>query len=154
MAVKFQTKITRARFVYSPLSGQRMAEIGESLIGTIFERWDRGLDVNDQPAPPLAQAYEKAKQRKGGQTVRDLLRTGRLRRSIKALAANENKVTLGPTDGTHARLKRGGQLSFADVLTLNQRRWRMWGISPAEKAKLIRMFAGERPVKATLVRAA
>lgn len=188
MPAKFQTKITKARFVYSPLSGQRMAEIGQSLIETIFARWDRGMDVNDRPAPPLVdnrrryyddvfgnskqlalsglvgitkfnrygadRGYRGFKQRKTGSVIRDLKLSGRLRRSIKVLNANENKITMGPTDGMHTRLKGGGQLSFSDVLTLNQRRWRMWGISPAEKAKLVRLFAGERPVKATVARAA
>jgi len=153
MAVKFQTKITKARFVYSPLTGQRMAEIGTSLIAQIFERWDRGMGVSDSPARPLALGYAKAKQRRGGQGIRDLSMTGRLRRSIKALSANQNKVTLGPTDGMHTRLKRGGILSFSDVLTLNQRRFRMWGVSQAERAKLVRLFAGERMVKAQIVQA-
>jgi len=154
MAVKFQTKISKARFVYSPLTGQRMAEIGTSLIAEIFERWDRGMGVGDSPAPPLAAGYAKSKQRKGGSSVRDLHRTGRLRRSIKALAANQNKVTLGPTDGMHTRLKRGGIMSFSDVLTFNQRRFRMWGVSQDERAKIVRLFAGERIVKAQIVKAA
>lgn len=168
MATKYQTKITKARFIYSPLSGQRMAEIGQSLIEAIFERWDRGIGVDGSPAPPLAQhrrqredgtftnfrGYQVAKVRKTGSSIRDLKLSGRLRRSIKALSANENKVTLGPVDGMHTRLKRGGILTFSDVLTINQRRFRMWGVSPAEKAKLVRLFAGERPVKATVTKAA
>jgi hypothetical protein len=149
MAAKFQTKITKARFVYSPLSGERMAGIGKSLIDTIFERWDRGLDVQDTPARPLTAKYARFKSySRRKRAVRDYDLTGKLRSSIQALSANQNKVTVGPIDGMHSRLKGGGQLSFSDVLTINQRRWRMWGVSPAEKAKLVRLFAGERPVKA------
>jgi len=183
MASKFQTKITKARFVYSPLSSERMAGIGKSLIETIFERWDRGLDVNDRPSPPLVErrkeyitkafeaspglvginnptrygtdrGYRARKQRITGSGIRDLKLYGRLRRSIQALSANQNKVTVGPIDGMHSRLKGGGMLSFTGVLAINQRRWRMWGVSPAEKAKLVRLFAGERPVKAVESKAA
>lgn len=154
MAQKHQTKISRARFVVSPFTASQMVEIGQSAISSIFENWNRGLDVSDAPAPPLAMNYAKVKLRTAGSSVRDLNRTGRLRRSIKVLAANENKVTIGPADGMHTRLKRGGQLSFSDVLTLNQRRWRMWGLSPSGRAKLVSLLSGARPVRAEATRAA
>jgi len=183
MAAKYQTKITKARFVVSPFSGRQMAEVGQSVIDSVFARWDIALDVNDRPAPPLTdrvkenrdlvykagkdlvgvmglprygapRGYRAFKQRKTGRTIRDLNLTGRLRRSIKVLSANENKAVLGPTDGIHTRSFKRGQVSFSEVLTFNQRRWRMWGVSPADKAKLLQVLAGQRPVRAQIVRAA
>jgi len=184
LATKYQTKITKARFVVSPFTGSQMVEFGDSILSMIMARWDRGMDVNDATAPPLVsfqksyfdnvfkatgsglvsilrfnrvsadRGYRGFKQRKTGRTIRDLNLTGRLRRSIKVLSASQNKMTLGPTDGMHTSLKRGGQLSFSDVLTLNQRRWRLWGISPSEKAKIVKMFAAGRPVRAVQTRAA
>lgn len=149
MAKKYETKLKKARFVVSPFSPEVMASMGSSIIAEIFGRWDRFMDVNDGVVP-------------AGKKIQDLNMTGRLRRSIKALSANENKVTLGPTDGIHTSYKRTGRaitrdqrgrpvgnLSFSDLLTILQRRWRMWGISPSERTKLVKMMIARRPVKAT-----
>ncbi len=157
MAAKYKTKIRRARFVVSPFTGAQMAQVGQEAINSVFARWDRSLDVADQSAPPLStvsKGYRTAKLRRTGSSVRDLKFTGRLRRSIKVISATENRVTLGPVDGIHSRRKKGANLSFSDVLTINQRRWRMWGLSPSDKELVVRFFRGERPVRAEMVGAA
>lgn len=172
MATKYQVKITQARFVVRPLSGPLMAEIGQSVIGSIFARWDAGLDVRDQTAPPLRDtprgregafnpggvrgrsrsgppvAYRVYKQQKTGSSIRDLNLTGRLRRSITVLSSGENTAVLGPVNGMHSR-----QLSNGDVLARNQLRWRMWGVSPTDREKLLKMVVAERPLRAQIVRA-
>lgn len=155
MAQRYFTKITKARFVTSPFSGQQMAGFGQTLIESIFDRWDRGVDANDAPARPLAAKYAVAKQRQFARAaIRDLHRSGRLRRAIKVLSANQNKVTLGPTEGMHTRLKRGGMLSFADVLTINNRRSLMWAVAPSERRMLIQLFRGQHPVRAERLKVA
>lgn len=152
---KFQTKITKARFVVSPFTGRQMVDVGRSLIDSNFERWDSGIDALDGRAPGLTAKYARFKSfARRKRAIRDLDLTGRLRASIQVLSANENKVTVGPTDGMYANSFKRGQLSFSAVLTLNQRRWRMWGVSPADKAKLLKMLAGQRPLRAEIVRAA
>jgi hypothetical protein len=149
MATKFQTKITKSRFVYSPLSGQRMAEIGQTLIDTIFERWDRGMGVDDSPAKPLTQKSATRKQRQGGSALRDLKRSGQLRRAIQVLGSTYNEFSIGPASGMHTRLKRGGQFSFVEVLAVNDHRSPMWGVSPSDHFRMKQLVAESRPVKAT-----
>jgi hypothetical protein len=182
MAQPFYTKITKARFVRSPFTGREMAEIGETVLQTIFQRWDRGLDANDAPAPPLSErrviiqdvvfagggdlvgitsprvssdrGYRRYKQQRTGRSLRDLHLTGRLRRSIKVLTANENRVVLGPLPGMHTRLKRGGILSFADVLRINNRRSLMWALSPQDRKVIVQLFLRQRPIRAERLKVA
>lgn len=141
MAARFQTKITKARFVYSPFSGQQMAEFGQQVIESNLARWDRGIDANDSPAPPLSQRYA----RRAGSSIRDLNNTGRLRRAMKVLSANQNRAVMGALDGIHTRRVKGRSLTFADVLRINNKRSRMWGISDSDKRALLEKMA-EKPV--------
>lgn len=133
---RFQTKISKVRFTYSPFTGQQMAEFGESLLGRMNERLDRGINANDQPAAPLKPRYAKFKSRRGRRAVRDLFLTGRSRRSAKVIRANQNKAVIGFVDPVAAR-----RVSFAN------RRERMWGASPADMEFIRSVIAGERPVK-------
>lgn len=132
-----------------------MADVGQSVIDSNFQRWDSGIDAVDGRAPGLKPKYARFKSfARRKRAIRDLDLTGRLRASIQVLAANENKVTIGPVDGLYLKSFKRGQLSFSAVLTLNQRRWRMWGVSPADKAKLLQVLAGQRPLRAQIVKAA
>lgn len=153
--MKAQTKITKARFVVSPFTARQMVEVGQSLITSNFDRWDRGVDAADGRAPGLTAKYARFKSySRRKRAIRDLDLTGRLRASIQVLSANENKVTIGPVDGVYSNSFKRGRMSFSAVLTANQRRWRMWGVSPADKAKLLQILTGERPLRAQIVRAA
>jgi hypothetical protein len=49
----FQTKIRKARVVYSPFSAETMASIGTSLLDSIVGRIKRGENVNDAAAKAL-----------------------------------------------------------------------------------------------------
>jgi hypothetical protein len=133
MAAKFQTKITKARFVVSPYTAQEMIGFGDSMIRSNLTRWDRGIDANDGAAPALKPRYAAFKGRRYGRRIRDLHLTGRLRRALKVLRASQNKATMGPTDGIHTRSVKGGSLTFDAVLAILNRQWRMWGASPADK---------------------
>ena len=137
---RFQTKISKARFSYSPFSGQQMAEFGEELLGSVNARLDRGLNANDQPAAPLKPRYAKFKQRRYPPAIRNLRATGRTRRSAKVLSANQNKAVIGFTDPEAEK-----RAAFAN------RRERMWGASPNDMEFIRGVIAGERPVKALKV---
>lgn len=156
MATKYQPKITRARFVVSPYTPQQMVQIGQSLIGFNFARWDRGIDATDSAAKPLAAKYARRKSYTGRRrAVRDLNLTGRLRDSIRVLNASENKVTIGPVDGTYSESTKYGVLTNSDVLSLNQRRSRMWAVSPNDRAAVLQLLMGiHKPVTAQNMRAA
>lgn len=155
MAEQYQPKITRARFVVSPYTPQQMISIGQTLIGLNFSRWNRGVDGADAAAAPLAAKYARRKAYTGRRkAVRDLNLTGRLRDSIRVLNASENKVTIGPVDGTYSST-RYGVLTNSDVLTLNQRRSRMWAVSPNDRAAILEQLLNiHKPVSAQNVRAA
>lgn len=115
-----------------------MLRVGNALNSQIDARLAHGLDVNDQPAPPLKPSYAKFKLRKGGSGIRDWKLTGRLRGSMKVLSAGPNKVTLGFTDDVaNAR-------AF-----FNNQRTRQYGVSPSDKQTLLAALNGESsPVKA------
>lgn len=129
MPAKFETKIQKARFVYSPYTPQQMIAFGQSVIDANFARWDRGIDAMDRLAPPLKRSfrnpsvahgtqlvkrisrsaadlekrtYPYQKQRLTGRSpIRDLNLTGLLRRAIQVLVASRNRAVMGPIEGTH-----------------------------------------------------
>ena len=106
------------------------------LNASIAARLDRGLDANDNPAPPLNPRYAKFKQRRYGSAIRDWKLTGQTRGSMKVLSAAPNKATLGFLDGT--RRGRRGSVTIAQVVALNQRISRQYGVSPSDKAQVLR----------------
>lgn len=132
MSVKI---INPRRFVVSEWDPQRMIRIGTFLKGTIFARIDRVETVNDTPAPPLKKAYRKDGQEHGSRSyplrkvkvwkakpVRDLLRTGDMRRAIHVQRAGYNYVEVG----------FGGNTWMERRMSYNQRRSRQWGVSPRD----------------------
>lgn len=153
MDTAFQPKITRVRFVVIPYTPVQMSGIGQDLIGLNFARWDRGLDARDGGAKPLAAKYARRKANAGRRgAVRDLNFTGRLRSSIQVLNAAENRVTIGPIEGVYTTSGKGRILSNSQVLTFNQQRARMWGLSPNDRTALVEQMLGiHQPVVARTV---
>lgn len=145
MAARFETKIQKARFVVSPYTAQEMIRFGQTIIDSNFARWDRAVDANDGVAPPLKPRYAAFKSRRYGSTLRDLRLTGRLRRSIKVLTASVYRAAMGPVDGIHTRSQKRRNLTFADVLAICNRRWRMWGVSPKDQDTVVGKMM-ERPI--------
>lgn len=148
--VKFKTKITKARFTYSPFTPEEMKSIGDEIIRLNFERWDKAIDANDQPAPPLKEGYKARKMRKTGRSVRDLygpVGRGRLRRSIHVLQVNQNRGTIGCDAGIHTpSIKGRPSLTFDDVLNINQRKARMFAMSPRDREMWLRYVRGQRNI--------
>lgn len=143
MATKFQPKIRKARFVVGPFTPQVMLAIGGAVNADIGRRLDAGLDVDDRMAPPLKatvasannskgvqivqrvfqdRGYKGRKLRKGLSPIRDWKFTGRTRRSMRVLSAGANTAVLGFSDAEAA--KRAA---------INNRRWRQYGMSPANR---------------------
>lgn len=131
----FQTRISRARLVYSPFSSEQMAQIGEIVARSIRERIHRGETVEDTAAKPLKpgrlvnghrlRGYPDYKIARGLQGIRDWTWTGRTMRALKVLSANENVVKIGFAD------------PVADYRAhINNRREKAFGVSPNDHKAL------------------
>jgi hypothetical protein len=131
----FQTKISRARLVYSPFSSEQMAQIGEIVMQSVRDRIHRGETVEDTAAKPLKpgrevnghrlRGYPDYKIARGLQPIRDWTWTGRTMRALRVLTANENAVKIGFSD------------PVADYRAhINNRREKAFGISPKDKKVL------------------
>ncbi|MGQ9686622.1 MAG: hypothetical protein ACUVT2_10010 [Thiobacillaceae bacterium] len=136
MPSKFQPRIRKARFVVSPFTPEQMIEFGNALLADVNARLERGENVYDQPAKPLAEKYAKWKARKYPPAVRNLKATGRTRRGAKVISASENRAVIGFTDPVAEQR-----------IVWNQRRERQWGASPRNLEHLRRVVAQTRPVR-------
>src|ERR1700734_3669247 len=128
----FQTKISRARLVYSPFSSEQMAELGQIVAQSIRDRIHRGENVEDAAAKPLKpgrtvnghklRGYPDYKIARRLQGIRDGVWTGRTMRALKGLSANENVVKIGFAD------------PVADYRAhINNRREKAFGMSPRDR---------------------
>ena len=152
MAAKYQTKIKKARFVHSPFSAQQMAEFGQGLLDHIWDRISAGITTDDAPAKPLRPGYAKFKQRKYGNSIRNLQASGRLRRSTKVLEANQNKAVIGATPGLHTIGKMGrSAITFSGVLTMNNRKERQWGVSDSNRDHVVGLIMDDQPIRSQQV---
>lgn len=143
MAAKFQPQIRKARFSVGPFSSQVMLAIGNAVNMDLGRRLDEGLDVDDRVAPPLKsrvnspnnsagvqvslrvfqdRGYKARKLKKGLNPIRDWRFTGRTRRAMRVLTVGPGLAILGFSDPEAA--KRAAA---------NNRRWRQYGMSPANK---------------------
>lgn len=127
MAKRFEPVIRRARFAVSGYSPEAMLEFGNVLNSSIADRMSKGLTINDSAAPPLKEQYARYKQRRTGSRLRDLYLTGRTRRSMKVLQVQTNRAVLGFTDPEAEKR-----------IAINSRISRQYGVSPSDKAKVLR----------------
>ena len=129
----FQTKITRARFVYSPFTSEQMQSIGSAVLDSIQSRIKSGLNCDDAPAKALKpgrngkKGYPDYKSGRGLQSIRDWIWTGRTMRSMKVISANEHRAVIGFTD-PHTDL----------VAHLNNLREKQFGVSPKDHQVLLK----------------
>ena len=127
----FQTKITRARFVLGPFTGEDMQTIGGVLVDSISMRIRKALNVNDAPAKALKpgrsgrRGYPDHKAARGLIPIRDWVWTGRTMRSLKVKSANENQAVIGFVDPNADRIAHANNL-----------RERQFGVSPKDRQVL------------------
>ena len=145
---RFQTVVRRARFAYSPFTAQEMQGFAQLLADTIRKRIQSGQNIYDQAATPLkpAQAgrrgYPDYKAAHGLQPIRDWTWTGHTMRCLKVLTATENRAVIGFLDeALPGRSQTASQLAF-----WNNQSERMWGVSPADRDKVIPLIYNYRPV--------
>lgn len=135
----FQTKIKKARFVYSPFSAEAMARIGEAVAKSVSDRIHKGINADDQPAKALRVSpksrnggYPAYKRKQGLQAIRDWTRSGRTLRSMKVISVSE----------------QGGKIAFADaksaiIAAVLNKQERAFGISPLDRQALNRAVQAE-----------
>jgi hypothetical protein len=124
---RFLTVIRRARFVYSPFTGDEMASFGQILADAIRARIQSGRNVYDQPAAPLKPG------RGGHPGYPDWTWSGHTLRCLKVLTANQNRAVLGFLDeAMPGRGQTASQIAF-----WNNQIEHMWGVSNADRAYVI-----------------
>jgi hypothetical protein len=145
---RFQTVVRRARFAYSPFTAQEMQGFAQLLADTIRARIQSGQNIYDQAAAPLKPAktgrrgYPDYKAARGLQPIRDWTWTGHTMRCLKVLTANENRAVIGFLDeAMPGRSQTASQIAF-----WNNQRERQWGVSPADRQKVIPLIYNYRPV--------
>lgn len=139
MPPKSQPSAARSKFVVTPFTPERMAHLGDTLVGDIQARLDRAENILDAPAAPLRPSYAKWKARKFPQvpTIRNLRASGITRGTIRTLTTAENRALIGSTD---ARANR--------VLAFNQRRDPQWGVSRRNRERIEAEINRMRTVRA------
>jgi hypothetical protein len=129
--MRFQTKITRARFVVGPFTADNMVTIAQAVRDSIAARLKLGLNAEDAPAKPLkprkggGRGYPEYKIARGLQPIRDWWWSGRTVRSMKVLRASENMAVIGFTDARSDR-----------VAHINNLTERAFGMSPKNRVVL------------------
>lgn len=73
----------------------QMSDIGQVAVNSELERLSRGVDSNDQPAPPLNPRYEKRKIKAGATPIRDNRLTGEMLASFGVRNADTNSASVG-----------------------------------------------------------
>ena len=146
--LRFQTVVRRARFAYSPFTAQEMQGFAQLLADTIRARIVSGQNIYDQAATPLKPAktgrrgYPDYKSARGLQPIRDWTWTGHTMRCLKVLTANENRAVIGFLDeAMPGRSQTASQIAF-----WNNQRERQWGVSPADRDRVIPLILNYRPI--------
>ena len=144
---RFETVIRKARFVYSPYTGQEMQGFAQVLADSIRKRIQSGQNIYDQAAAPLKpgrnghRGYPDYKTARGLQPVRDWTWSGHTLRCLKVLTANENRAAIGFLD---ERLP-GRNMTASQIAFYNNLRERQWGVSDRDRQAVIVVMTA-RPV--------
>lgn len=138
----FVTKLTRARFAYSPLSNVEMANFAESVRKVMWKRISTGINANDASAKPLKPGkngkpgYPEWKIRWGGQPIRNWISPRRkplgrqkIVNSLRVKTANENRAIIGFLDP-----------NTDSVAHINNKVERMFGLSPKDRIEMMRIL--------------
>jgi hypothetical protein len=128
-----------------------MRGIGTSLLRSIQDRISHAMDANDLPAPPLAIGYAKFKTKRYPPAIRNLRMTGAMLGHLAVKDVAMNKVTIGFRDGVRTYywtnkktgIRERRARTILDIVRMNQRRSRQWGVSPSDQRALINSIRGK-----------
>lgn len=109
-------------------SQQDIRLFGDTAVGLMVNRIQRGVNVFDLPAKPLSKAYAKQKTRRGRPAVRDWTLSGDTLAAMGVVELKDGSVALGID-------WRSNPQAFKIAL-FNQTIERMAGLSPSDKQKL------------------
>lgn len=138
---------------YTP---DRMEAIATSLLRKIRDRISHGMDIYDGPAKPLKEGYRKFKTQRGGAPLRNWHLTGITMGHLKVKHVQPNRAVIGFLPGFRrysAKSKLGADktvelskraVTIAFVVQQNQRRHLQWGMSPSDRAVLVRAIQGQQ----------
>ena len=112
-------------FEYVGISSNRSRELAQVLTNSIRARIQKGLDIHDQPAPPLNPRYAKAKIKHGRAPIRDWNYSGR------TLAA------MGPVAGADGIVVGFNNPTAARTAAILNARSQQFGISPKDRRAVI-----------------
>lgn len=116
----FAITVTKRIQIASVLfTGRQMNALGLSTIDAIKLRWAQGLDVQDQPAPPLSTGYARRKQRLGARPLPDLFLSGQMRAALGVQIAETGRCKIGFSDQqsilkAYANHQRRRQIGISD----------------------------------------
>jgi hypothetical protein len=134
-----------------------MQDVSDGMIlEGIRPRLAKGLDVYDNPAPPLKstvtspnnkfvqiarriyqdRGYQGRKIRRGLAAIRNWFFTGRTIRSMKTLEVSVNRSVAGFTDA-EANMRAA----------INNRRWRQFGLAPSDKTVIAEKLGKHKAVE-------
>lgn len=119
---RLEISLERLRF-----DRHQMSDIGQTAVDSELERLARGVDSNDQPAPPLNPRYEKRKIKAGATPIRDMRLTGQTLDSFGVLNADENSASVGFASDI-AEIKAGRAQRIAPMI----------GLSPTDEAATVK----------------
>ena len=125
-----------------------MQAFAQVLADTIRARIQRGQNIYDQAAAPLKpgkphrRGYRDYKSARGLQPIRAWTWSGHTLRCLKVLTANENRAVIGFLDeAMPGRKQTASQIAF-----YNNQREHQWGVSPRDRAALLAIMRGYRPL--------
>jgi hypothetical protein len=144
MAQQPQPIRRRARFVEHGVSSAGMQRIADATAASVKGRIQRGLNVYDSPAAPLATtgkrnkryAYFKAGYKRkrglptrGGGEIRDWTLTGHTLQQLKTIRATVNRAVIGFLDA----VAPGRRIAAGVIAYILNRKDRQFGLSPSDQ---------------------
>lgn len=116
-------------FRLKPIRLTAKEEIGAVAIESERERITEAVNVNDDPAKPLAHRYAYEKKLRGGKPIRDLTLTGDMLRSrtIESIEGNEIRIAFADDRETEKARKN-------DAID------QMTGLSPRNQEEVVQEF--------------
>jgi hypothetical protein len=112
-------------------------ELAIALADSIRERISNAIDVNDEPARPLAKKYGRLKSRRGLNPMRDWTLTGRTMAALQPMF-RDGQIIVGFNDPRAAQ-----------IAAINNFQDRMFGVSRGDRARVVeRLMARRREIVA------